>query len=162
MEENTVTRKDDEDKKKRRKRRQAGFSLIEIMVVVAIMGMLASLVGVTVINQLRKAKRKAAVVQIKNLEGALDLYYTDNSRYPTTDQGLKALVSAPNPAPKNYPADGYIKAVPLDPWGNDYVYLSPGVNNKPYTIESYGADGMDGGDGDNADVESWNMDESAD
>jgi general secretion pathway protein G len=149
-----------EKKSKKRDRRRAGFSLIEIMVVVMIMGMLASLVGVAVMSQYRKAQRKSAMIQIKNLESALDLYYTDNSRYPSTDQGLKALVIAPNPPPKNYPPNGYLKggAVPQDPWGNEYIYLSPGTNNKPYTIESYGADGMDGGEADNADVESWSTD----
>jgi len=152
-----------EKKSKKRDRRSAGFSLIEIMVVVMIMGMLASLVGVAVMAQYKKAQRKAAIIQIKNFESALNLYYTDMSRYPTTDQGLRALVQAPNPAPKNYPPNGYLSGgnVPPDPWGNDYIYLSPGSNNKPYTIESYGPDGMDGGEGDNADVESWNIDGTA-
>jgi general secretion pathway protein G len=151
------------EKKTKKPDRRAGFSLIEIMVVVMIMGMLASLVGVAVMAQYKKAQRKTAIMQISTIKNALSMYYTDNSRYPTSDQGLKALVTPPSPAPKNYQQGGYLEGgiVPKDPWGNDYIYLSPGANNLPYTIESYGPDGMDGGDGDNADVESWNVDGTA-
>jgi general secretion pathway protein G len=148
------------NKRARRDKRRRGFTLIEIMVVVMIIGMLTSLVGVAVMRQLERAKRKTAAAQIKNFSAAIESYYMDNSRYPSTDQGLKALVTAPSssPAPKNYPQGGYLSSgeIPLDPWQNEYIYFSPGTNGGAYSIESYGADGMDGGDGDNADVESWN------
>ncbi len=136
-----------------------GFTLIEIMVVVMIIGMLAALVGVKVYERFGTAQRQVAIGQIRNLMTALDSYYLDNRKYPTTEQGLQALVEKPSgsPVPKNYPRDGYIDNVPLDPWRNEYVYRSPGTGGGPYSIESYGADGMDGGDGENADIESWNL-----
>jgi general secretion pathway protein G len=142
-----------------KRRGRPGFTLVEIMVVVVIIGMLASLVGVTVIRQLEKAKKKTAAAQIHNFMTALDMYYMDNSNYPTTEQGLQALVQAPStsPVPKNYPRDGYIQQVPKDPWNYDYIYFSPGVNGGPFSIQSYGADGMQGGEENNADVESWNL-----
>lgn len=149
-------------KERERCRDEEAFTLIEIMVVVAIIGLLTGLVAVNVVNYLKKAERKAAAAQIKNFETALDAYRLDCGRYPTTDQGLKALVALPsagNPC-RNYPPGGYLKGgIPLDPWHNSYVYQSPGVNNEEYTIESYGADGMQGGDGENADVQSWNLSE---
>ena len=97
-------------------------------------------------------------MQIRYFQSALEMYFTDNSLYPTTKQGLQALVIPPNPKPKYYPPNGYMKAVPYDPWGNPYIYRSPGANHLPYTIESFGADGAPGGEGDDADIESWNMD----
>ena len=152
---------DDQDKRDLReeKKPMAGFTLIEIMVVVMIIGMLAALVGVRVYQRFGTAQRKVTAGQIANLKTALDSYYLDNGRYPTTAQGLAALVQKPGsaPVPKNYPTDGYIDQVPLDPWGFEYVYFSPGVSGGPYSIESYGADGLDGGEGENADIESWNL-----
>lgn len=137
----------------------AGFTLIEIMVVVMIIGLLASLVGVKVYQVYGGAQRKAAKAQIRELMTKLDLYYLDNKKYPTTEQGLQALVQAPttSPQPKNYPPGGYMDEAPLDPWGNDYVYFSPGTQGGPYSLESYGADGLDGGEAENADIESWHM-----
>ncbi|MFO8057889.1 MAG: type II secretion system major pseudopilin GspG [bacterium] len=143
-------------KKAREKESRKGFTLIEIMVVVMIIGMLATVVSVGVMDYLSEAKRKTAVQQIKALEEALNFYKMHNDVYPTTEQGLEALVQEPTspPVPRNYKSGGYIDHVPLDPWGNEYVYRSE--DGKAY-IESYGADGKDGGEGDNADIESWNL-----
>ena len=134
------------------------FTLIEIMVVVMIIGMLAAIVGVNVMQRFEQAKRKTAAAQIRNFMTALDSYRLDNNKYPTTEQGLEALVNQP-PEAKHFPKGGYLNSIPLDPWDNEYVYFSPGLNGEPYTIESYGADGVDGGEGENADVESWRLDE---
>jgi general secretion pathway protein G len=87
----------------------------------------------------------------------LALFKTDTGRFPTTSEGLEVLVS--NPGIKGYSSDGYLDKMPLDPWGNKYVYISPGVHNKDYDLQSYGKDGEQGGTGDNADIESWNLDE---
>ena len=138
---------------------EEAFTLIEIMVVVMIIGLLTGLVAVNVVNYMKKAERKAAAAQIHNFMTALDTYRMDCSRYPTTDQGLKALAQKPSvgDACRNYPPGGYLKGIPKDPWGNSYVYYSPGLNQEEYTIESYAADGMQGGDNDNADVQSWSL-----
>jgi len=149
--------------KDNKRKKEHGFTLIEIMVVVAIIGMLAAVVSVQLFSRLEKAKRKTAVVQMRQLQSALANYRLDNNRFPTTEQGLQSLVERPNsePVPKNYPASGYLEAkrVPPDPWGYSYVYFSPGVNGEEYTIESYGADGGDGGEGNNADIESWHLED---
>ena len=139
-----------------RRDREAGFTLIEIMVVVVILGLLAALVVPKLIGQSEKAKRTAAHVQIKSIEQALQLFKLQNGFYPTTEQGLAALVRAPEIGriPKNYQKGGYIDRIPVDPWGNGYVYLSPGAHGD-YDITSYGADGLPDGDGDNADINSW-------
>lgn len=146
-----------------RKKPLAGFTLIEIMVVVMIIGMLMAIVGTRIIDQYKKAQRKTTVVQIKALEQALTSYYMDNKTYPTTEQGLQALVQKPtsSPVPKSYAQNGYLDSstVPKDQWSNDYIYFSPGQNGQPFTIESYGADGLQGGEGDNADIQSWNLGE---
>lgn len=153
-----------EMEKENRPRRlgEEAFTLIEIMVVIMIIGLLVGVVGINVMNSYRRAERKAAAAQIRNFETALDQYRMDCGRYPTADQGLQALVESPGGAPcRNYPPGGYLKGkLPNDPWGNPYVYMSPGVDGGPYSIESYGADGMDGGDGENADIESWNLSET--
>ncbi len=136
--------------------RRAGFTLLELMVVIVILGLLAALVVPKLIGQSEKAKQTAARVQIRSLEQALQLFKLDNGFYPSTEQGLVALVRAPEVGriPKNYRQGGYIDRIPNDPWGNAYVYLSPGAHGD-YDISSYGADGMPGGDGENADVNSW-------
>jgi len=146
-------------RKEKKKKRQSGFTLIEIMVVVMIIGMLAALVGVNVYNRFIKASRGVAVAQIRNFMTALDSYYLDNRMYPTTEQGLQALSQKPtsSPVPKSYPEGGYLNEIPLDPWRNEYVYNRPGVQGGPYSVESYGADGIDGGEGENADIESWRL-----
>jgi general secretion pathway protein G len=150
-------------KRKRERKKEGGFTLIEIMVVVMIIAMLSTMVGVTVINRLDKAKRVGAAAQIRSLMTALDSYRLDCNVYPSTEQGLEALVNPPssgNPC-RNYQEGGYLTGdVPLDPWDNPYIYLSPNdEQNKDYTIESYGADGQDAGEGKNADIESWRLGE---
>ena len=123
MEETTTARLD-------RASRAAGFTLIEIMAVVMIIGLLSSLVGYAVFQQVDKGRTVAAEAQISNLEGVLELYRMDNARFPTTEQGLEALVrkSGVSPEPRRFPAGGYLKGgrVPLDPWGEPYRYESPG------------------------------------
>ncbi|MFO1462568.1 MAG: type II secretion system major pseudopilin GspG [bacterium] len=135
-------------------RSQAGMTLIEIMVVVAIIGSIAALVTVNVLNYLDESKVETTKIQMKNIEGALDQYKRRHGTYPTTEQGLAALVSKPTTGkiPDNYPPDGYLKAVPKDGWGNDYVYTSPGSAGHKIEIISYGGDGQEGGDGFDADI----------
>ncbi len=137
-----------------------GFTLIEIMVVIAILALLAALVAPKIMGRSDDAKIADAKVQIKNMETALKLYKLDNGVYPSTEQGLATLVEKPTTGqiPKNYKAEGYLesKKVPKDPWGNDFAYLSPGEHGD-YDLYSLGADGVKGGDGKNADIESWNL-----
>jgi general secretion pathway protein G len=137
-----------------------GFTLIELMVVIVILSLLAVLVGPKIIGRSDDAKVADAKVQIRNLETGLKLYKLDSGNFPTTEQGLTALVNKPTAGkvPNNYKAEGYLesKNVPKDPWGNDYIYLSPGEHGD-YDLYSFGADGVRGGEGKNADVESWNM-----
>ncbi len=139
-----------------RLRGRDGFTLIEIMVVVLILGLLAALVVPRLIGRTEEAKRTAAKVQIKQIEQALQLFKLDNGFYPATEQGLAALVRAPEVGriPKNYRKGGYIDRIPNDPWGSPYIYLSPGAHGD-YDISSYAADAMPGGEGENADVNSW-------
>ena len=146
--------------------RQAGFTLIEIMAVVLIIGLLSTLVGVAIFAQVDKARVTAAQTQIRQLEGALETYRMDNSRYPSTEQGLEALVREPTgePVPRNYQPGGYLRggAVPLDPWSEPYQYRSPGDHN-PHSFDlwSLGADNTPGGDGIDADVGNWAPDSVA-
>ena len=136
-------------------RKQRGFTLIEIMVVVVILGILAALVVPQVMNRPDQAKVTVAKGDIKAIGAALDMYKLDNYAYPSTQQGLDALVEKPggNPQPKNWNRDGYLKRVPKDPWGNEYQYLSPGQ----FDLYSYGADGKQGGSDLNADIGSWDL-----
>lgn len=141
-----------------RLRNRNGFTLIEIMVVIVILAMLAALVGPKLMGRTDDAKITDARVQIKNLETALKFYKLDSGSYPTTEQGLNSLVSKPTVGviPKNYKEGGYIesKKVPRDPWGNEYLYVSPGEHGD-YDLFSYGSDGAKGGEGKNADITSW-------
>ena len=125
---------------------QQGFSLIEVLVVVVIMGMLIGLIGPNVLGQVDRARVTTAKADIATLSQALDMYKLDNHFYPTTDQGLEALVKKPqaSPSPKNWNSQGYLKGseLPLDPWDNDYVYLSPGEGSEPYELMSLGADAI--------------------
>lgn len=142
-------------------RRQKGFTLIEIMVVIIILGMLAGLVLPRILGQEEKAKVEVAKTQIRALEGALDAYKLDNGFYPTTDQGFDALIKKPESGriPLKWREGGYLKParIPKDPWSKEYVYISPGSEGREYEITSYGADGEPGGEGNNADVESWKI-----
>jgi general secretion pathway protein G len=145
-----------EPKGTRRLRDRSGFTLIEIMVVIVILGLLAALVVPKLIGRTEEAKKTQARIQIKNIEQALGLFKLDNGFFPATDQGIEALVKIPDAGrvPKNYRKDAYMDRVPKDPWGNAYVYLSPGTHGD-YDISSYGADGAAGGEGEDADVNSW-------
>ena len=137
---------------------ERGFTLIEIMVVVIILGLLAVLVAPRVIGRLATAKDKTARAQIELLGTALDTYRLDNGAYPTTAQGLDALWKAPTtaPVPRNWAGPYLKKRVPADPWGNPYVYRSPGESNPDsYDLTSLGRDGAPGGEGEDADLHSW-------
>ncbi len=139
-------------------RRQQGFTLIEIMVVVVILGILAALVVPQVMSRPDQAKVTVAQGDIKGIASALDMYKLDNHSYPSTQQGLEALVKKPsgNPAAKNWNKDGYLKRVPVDPWGNAYQYLSPGTRGS-FDLYSLGADGKQGGTDLNADIGNWDL-----
>jgi general secretion pathway protein G len=143
-------------KRKTKCERQAGFTLIELMIVVVILGLLATIIMPRVLDRPEQARRTKAKIDIRNIESALALFKTDTGRFPTTSEGLQALVH--DPGIKNYNPDGYLNKVPMDPWGNNYIYISPGVNNKDYDLQSFGKDGEDGGTGGDADIESWNLD----
>jgi general secretion pathway protein G len=135
----------------------AGFTLIEIMAVVLIIGLLSTIVGVSIFAQVDKGRVTSTSVQISNLESVLELYRMDNARYPTTEEGLDALINEPDGA-KNFPPGGYLqkRRIPEDPWGNPYEYEQPGQNNTySFDLWSYGADGKPGGDGVNADIGNW-------
>ncbi|OEF29442.1 type II secretion system major pseudopilin GspG [Vibrio rumoiensis] len=139
--------------------KQKGFTLLEVMVVVVILGILASFVVPNLLGNKEKADQQKAVTDIVALENALDMYKLDNSVYPTTDQGLEALVSKPtgSPEPRNYRDGGYIKRLPSDPWGGDYQYLSPG-DHGTVDVFSLGSDGQEGGDdGSQKDIGNWNI-----
>ena len=143
-------------------RKQSGFTLLEIMVVVVIMGMLASIVSFNVMGSKADAEIRKSKIDIKNIQQSLDLYKLDNSRYPTTEQGLKALVKKPvaAPVPKNWKKGGYVQELPDDPWGNKYQYANPGVHNPDsYDIYSYGPDQEDGTDDD---IGNWKSDSEGD
>jgi general secretion pathway protein G len=139
---------------------ERGFTLIELMVVMTILALLAVLVVPKLVGRTDDAKVTAAKVQIRNIESALQLYKLDNGFYPTTEQGLQALVVEPAsaPLPTNWKSGGYLSKVPPDPWKRPYIYLSPGVHDADYDLLSYGADGETGGEGKNADIVSWNLD----
>ena len=134
-----------------RRNHQDGFTLIELMVVILIIGLLATIVVQSLRGATEKAKRTKAQADIAELKTALDRYYLDNGQYPTTEQGLQALVTAPTsgPVPADYEDGGYVQHIPLDPWGHPYVYQSDGNG---YIVKSYGADGQPGGKRRNADI----------
>lgn len=136
--------------------KQSGFTLIEIMIVVVILGILASIVVPNIMESPNEARIVKAKQDIRTLEGALNLYKLDNFNYPTTDQGLESLVTKPagQPEAKNWKKKGYMKKLPKDPWGNDYLYLSPG-SHSDIDIFSYGSDGRSGGADAAADIGNW-------
>ena len=145
-----------------KKNAEKGFTLIEVMVVIIILGILAGIVGVKVIGHIDEAKRIQARTQIQALKTALKLYRLDNGNYPSYEQGLQALVTPPEVGklPRKWREGGYLDSnnVPKDPWGNDYYYMIPGVHGE-YDIFSYGNDNEPGGDGNDADVNSWEIDQ---
>lgn len=136
--------------------REDGFNMLEMVIVIAIIGIIIALVGPNVVKNLDKAKTTAAQSQIKNFETVLTQYNMDNGNYPTSEQGLAALITpaTSDPAPTNFADGGYMKKLPQDPWKHDYVYTSPGENGEDFVIISYGADGQPGGTGKNADISS--------
>lgn len=141
-----------------RKSWQRGFTLLEVMVVVVILGILAVLVVPKIISRPDEARVIAARQDIASLMQALKLYRLDNQRYPATEQGLQALAARPTtpPIPNNWKAGGYLERLPNDPWGNPYQYLNPGVRGE-IDIFSFGADGAPGGEGNDADIGSWTL-----
>jgi general secretion pathway protein G len=137
---------------------QHGFTLLEVMVVVVILGILAALVVPKIISRPDEARVIAAKQDIASLQQALKLFRLDNLRYPTTEQGLLALSIRPAtaPMPSNWKTGGYVERLPKDPWGNSYQYLNPGVRGE-IDIFSFGADGVPGGEGNDVDIGSWNL-----
>lgn len=137
-------------------RKQAGFSLVEILVVLVIMGLLISIVAPTVLNQADEARVQKARADFKNIETALKMYRLDNYVYPTTEQGLEALVepSSLDPEPRNFREGGYLEELPVDPWGRPYLYMHPG-EHREVDLYTLGADGLSGGEDQNADIGNW-------
>lgn len=136
-----------------RPRRMAGFTLLELLVVLVVLGLLAGLVAPKYFSQLGRSEAKVARAQIEGLGKALDLYRLETGHYPSSEQGLQALVNAPS-GESRWKGPYLAKAVPQDPWGRDYIYRSPGENGD-YDLSSMGKDGQPGGDGENAEVTSW-------
>jgi general secretion pathway protein G len=145
------------DSKARSRRAAKGFTLIEIMVVVVIIGLLAAMIAPNIMGNLDRAEINRARQDVRSIETALNLYRLDNFRYPSTDEGLQALVTNPgeSSAP-NWKAGGYLKSMPLDPWNRPYLYLNPGRQGE-LDVFSLGADGQEGGDGNNADIGNWDL-----
>jgi len=137
-----------------------GFTLIELLVVLVIIGILAGYIGPRIMGRPEEARRTKAEIQVTGIKTALKMYKLDNGIYPSTDQGLEALVEAPKSGkiPKKWKAGGYLDAnhVPMDPWDNPFVYISPGLNGD-FDLSSYGADGEQGGEGDDSDINSWEL-----
>jgi general secretion pathway protein G len=134
----------------------SGFTLIEIMVVVFILGLLITLVAPRILGRTDEARQTKAAADVKQIEQALSLYKLDNGFYPTTEQGLQALVTRPTTGlvPRRWNPDGYLSKIPIDPWGAPYVFRSDGSS---YVVMSFGADGVEGGEGINADIDSRNL-----
>lgn len=141
-------------------RNSKGFTLLELLVVLFILSLLAAIIAPRFIGRTEEAKITEAKVQIKNFETALKLFKLDNGFYPSTEQGLRALVEKPGTGrvPGKFPEGGYLekRKVPVDPWGNNYVYLSPGLHGD-FDIMSFGADGVEDGEGNDADINNWEM-----
>lgn len=136
-----------------------GFTLIEIMVVVVILGILATVILPRILSKPDEARVTKAMMDLKALEGALAMYKLDNGSFPTTDQGLRALVEKPTSGnvPKKWNPEGYLKKVPKDPWDNEFIYLAPGVHGH-YDLLSFGSDGQEGGESFAADIKAWELD----
>jgi general secretion pathway protein G len=142
------------------KRSDRGFTLIEILIVIVILGILVWQIAPRIMGKPEEARRVKAQMDIATLETALKLYKLDNGRYPSSEQGLQALVEAPTVGvlPRKWREGGYLEKakVPNDPWGNEYVYISPGLHGD-FDIMSYGADGQPGGEGDDEDINNWEL-----
>ena len=136
---------------------EAGFTLIEIMVVVVIIGLLAAAIVPQIMGRLGQAEVTRARQDIRGIETALNVFRLDNYRYPTTDEGLQALVTNPGEAAApNWQRGGYLKSIPMDPWRRPYIYLNPGQHGE-FDIYTLGADGQDGGEDNNADIGNWDL-----
>ena len=141
------------------RKRQSGFTLIEIMVVVVILAVLGALVVPKILENVDKARVTRAQSDIRAIQTALDLYRLDNFKYPTTEQGLQALVKQPSdPTITNYRSGGYLPSLPKDPWNNIYLYVSPGTDGREYEITTYGRDAKQGGEGYDADISTATLD----
>ena len=137
-------------------RKARGFTLLEIMVVVVILGILGALIVPQMFGQVDKARVAKARQDLKTIEAALEMYRLDNFRFPSTDQGLKALIEKPTDSSvRNWKPGGYIKDLEKDPWDNDYRYAYPGTHGKEIDLFSYGADNQEGGEGNDADIANW-------
>ena len=140
-----------------------GFTLVELLVVIAILAVLTTFVATRYINRIEDARRQSAKNQIRAFMEAIKLYKLDSGTVPETEQGLEALVEEPTQGtlPRNWREGGYLESprIPKDPWGNDYIYVTDEPEGYEYSILSYGADGIDGGEDADADIESWNLDE---
>ncbi|VAX22945.1 General secretion pathway protein G [hydrothermal vent metagenome] len=138
--------------------RRKGFTLIEVLVVVVILGILATVIVPRIMGRPEEARRTKAMMDIKSIETSLNLYRIDSGSFPSTEQGLSALVEKPTTGviPRKWRIDGYLKKLPKDPWGGDYIYLSPGSSGD-YDLSSYGPDGEKGGEGKFADINSWEL-----
>jgi general secretion pathway protein G len=141
---------------------QSGFSLIEILVVLVILGLLVSIVAPNVLNRADDARLQKAEADFKSIATALKIYRLDNFSYPATEQGLAALVVKPTlpPEPRNWKSGGYLDEIPLDPWGRPYLYLTPGEHGA-FDLYSYGADGVPGGEGQNLDLGNWQAEQGS-
>lgn len=138
--------------------KQSGFSLIEVLVVLVILGLLVSIVAPNVLSRADEARVQKAEADFKSIATALKIYRLDNFAYPATEQGLAALVDKPvlAPEPRNWKPGGYLDEIPLDPWGRPYLYLAPGEHGA-FDLFSYGADGVPGGEGQNQDLGNWQV-----
>lgn len=140
-------------KHSKKRNKQAGFTLLELMIVIVILGILGAIVAPQFMDEPHKARVVQAKMQIANLSTAIKKFYLDNGFYPATEQGLEALIEEPRvgKTPRNYPTNGYISKLPLDPWGNDYIYVVPG-EDEAFDIISLGADGQEGGEDEDLDI----------